>query len=85
MVEQIMRRLLHTGLLLFGLATLAACAVQQSTEHETVARSESIRDKLGCAEDQVLACTAVHCRDEDWVCTDRDSMRKVFSPNHTQR
>ena len=80
-----MQRLLQTGLLLFGLATLSACAIQQSTEGEPVARSESMRDKLGCTEDQVVSCSAVQCRDDDWVCTDRDSLRKVFSPNHNQR
>ena len=80
-----MRHQMKSGLLLFGLAALAACASQQTTEPESMARSESIRDRLGCTEDQIAACSAVECRDEDWVCTDRDSLRKVFSPNHNQR
>ena len=60
---------------------IAACATEETRDPTPELGTREIWEQLGCAEDQVAICIAVHCQPEDWVCADRDALRDLFSPH----
>ncbi len=77
-----MRKILPTLLPMLCLATLSACATEEVLDQPPELGGEQISQRLGCTEDQVAICIDVDCGPDDWACTDRASLREMFSPNH---
>ena len=78
-----MRKPLLILLSVFTVACLTACATEEPREREPRMGDREIWEKLGCAEDQVALCIAVHCGEDDWVCADRSALRDLFSPHRS--
>ena len=59
---------------------ISACAGEAPRERPPELGGQEIWEMLGCAEDEIAICVAVHCAADDWVCADRDSLRDLFRP-----
>lgn len=83
MVKSCMRKGPYLLLQSLVLAIVSACATGVPLEKPPELGGQEIWEKLGCAESEVAICIAVHCRDDDWVCADRDALRGLFSPHRS--
>ena len=80
-VEDFVRNLKLTLPQLLLMLTIGACATEETLDPPAELGSREIWEELGCADDQVAICIAVHCQPEDWVCADRAALRDLFSPH----
>jgi hypothetical protein len=64
---------------------LAACAGTEPAAREKDPDVEQIAREIGCTSEEVAICIGVNCEPEDFYCTNRADVRKLFKAGEFSR